>query len=366
MSSWDERYEAVVRFLDRCGALPAPGNLRDWIEEQKEAIQHLSPERVVKLYELGIDLNLPREKLQELGIHVEEDAIDAVTEEGIQRLSKRQKLAQNFFWRSAEAAKLFGFTLGDDVLKRLQDRIDLVKKANETVDGWKHLVPNDGKEDLYSDRDIMLVRHKAQYLIKAYLLAIETMNTQTWKQCCRNSASSLHALGLTKITGDSIMRWNLQFRVDNVFTHPGKMVNEKQRSNDSIRIFEYFPKSKDRFLDIANINIDKLTGKLMKKEFSATILPELERESRENECFDNGSPEQKLLVKLLADPPSEKLILRWLRQFDVQWDTHCTRKGRDGNSYLSQRMREAWAAGKYSNRRPKGQGKRGYLSDEER
>ena len=86
----------------------------------------------------------------------------------------------------------------------------------------------------------------------------------------------------------------------------------------------------------------------------------LEKESRDNACFDDGSPEQKLLVKLLANPPKGCTMCRWMNHLNIEYDKQCTRRCRNGESFLSQRMQEAWAAGKYANRRPRGQGlKRG-------
>lgn len=59
---------------------------------------------------------------------------------------------------------------------------------------------------------------------------------------------------------------------------------------------------------------------------------------------------------MLAHPPSGAVAKKWLKHFNIEYDIQCTRKGRNGTSYLSQRMKEAWASGKYAKRRPKGQG----------
>jgi hypothetical protein len=48
--------------------------------------------------------------------------------------------------------------------------------------------------------------------------------------------------------------------------------------------------------------------------------------------------------------------MSWLKRFDIEWDMKCTQRGRNGTSKTSNRMREAWAAGKFASRRPKGQG----------
>ena len=110
------------------------------------------------------------------------------------------------------------------------------------------------------------------------------------------------------------------------------------------------------FLDLASNNIDQLTGKWMMNEVATTILPELERESKESGCFNDGSPAQNLLGKYVTKPPSVATVRRWLKKFNIQYDHKCTQRGRGGVSSVSRSMKEAWASGKFANRRPKGQG----------
>eukprot|EP00581_Thalassiosira_minuscula_P011088 CAMPEP_0183717904 /NCGR_PEP_ID=MMETSP0737-20130205/11334_1 /TAXON_ID=385413 /ORGANISM="Thalassiosira miniscula, Strain CCMP1093" /LENGTH=1299 /DNA_ID=CAMNT_0025947381 /DNA_START=283 /DNA_END=4182 /DNA_ORIENTATION=+ len=363
---WSDKFESLVRFKDRAGIFPASGDLHDWIEKQKSSFRHktLAPYRVEKLVGIGLDLSRV-EPVKEGGV-IDDSDVDMTDDEGGNKWqSKKPRLSQGnetkgnnpMFWQSHDAAKLFGYKKGDDVVQGLRDRIELLKKANETVDGWKTLIPDDGKEDNYSQYDIMIVRHKAQYLIKAYLLAINRMNLIPFRECCNIALKDLTELGLTKFSGpNTVLKWAAQFRVSNTFPHPGRHTAKPKQGFDQFHVFEYFPTAKKMFLDIANENMERLTGKLMKEEFEKQILPALEAESREKGIFDDGSREQKLLMKLLSNPPSEDLTLKWMPRLGIEWDKHCTRRGRGGSSYLSMRMREAWAEGKYSKRRPKGQG----------
>ena len=124
------------------------------------------------------------------------------------------------------------------------------------------------------------------------------------------------------------------------------------------QIFEYFPRAKDVFLEYANeINEsenDELCGPVMKEHFDNAILPELERESREKGCFDDGTRQQKLLVRLISSSVSPGIILKWMKQLNIEWDYRATARGKKPD--ISKYLKEAWASGKYSNRRPKGQG----------
>jgi arsenate reductase-like glutaredoxin family protein len=260
------------------------------------------------------------------------------------------------YWKSIEAAKLFGIEYEEeDIRQGIQDRIELLKKVNHSPNGWKSVVLNDGIEEKYSEHNIQTIRHKALYLVKSYLIALEEMNTKSYSECCNIAAKELSDLGLIKAAGSSISKWNMEFRQNTLFSHPGKLVDEKERK--AMRdIFKHFPQAKDMFIDIANKNLHQMTSKFMADEFATTILPELEKKSREDGCFNDGTPAQKMLVRYLATPPSQTTVMSWLKRFDIEWDMKCTQRGRNGTSKTSNRMREAWAAGKFASRRPKGQG----------
>ena len=171
-------------------------------------------------------------------------------------------------------------------------------------------------------------------------------------------------MGLSKAGGDLIRRWNLGFRVEELFPHPGRLTREKKPGGGTI--FDFFPQAKELFVEIANANIQQMSSvgvmtslDTMVEQFSARVIPELERDSREKGCFDDGSSAQKSLKKLIATPPTTTTIRRWLKKLNIEYDRQVAQRGK-GTSYLAQRMKEAWASGKYSNRRPKGQGlKRG-------
>ena len=202
------------------------------------------------------------------------------------------------------------------------------------------------------------------------MLAMKEMNLKIWSQCCDQASKELSEMGLVKnISGKTIQNWAAEFRKEHVFPHPGRHTAVKKThvsEQTSHRIFEYFPRAKEIFLEIVNENHECLTAKLMHEEVPSKLLPILERESTENGCFDDGSPGQKMLNRFLANPPSQEMVRKWMTHLNVEYDKFCTRKGRNGNSYLSQRMKEAWASGKYSNRRPKGQGlKKGKSVNEE-
>jgi hypothetical protein len=335
-TSWDHQFAAIVRFKDRCdGVFPASGHLYDWLEEQKKAVGSLSSERIVKLHRLGVKLELTREKCEEVGIEFGEE------QSSVSNATHSENTSECIYWISNEAYHTFGFENGVDIRLGLKERIAQLRKANKSVNGWKTLVPSDGVEDLYSNKDILKLRHKSQYLIKAYSLALKRIHELSWLECCKIAAEELGELGLTRIAAQGIWNLNVRFRKEGV-------LQQKQKAKSSFQIFEYFPAAKDLFVEFASENSDKkLSGRMMNEYFQGTILPNLERESREKGSFDDGSEEQALLVQLIANPPSNKLVGEWALQLSIENKTS-----------ISQRLKEAWAAGKFANRRHKGRGKR--------
>ena len=189
--TWDEMYESMVRFKDRTnGMFPLSGHLHDWFEEQKETMEHLSSDQIQKLQKLGAELTPTSVlKLREAGVDIDDLDADDVDDNVGEVVAKSKSETQTtkkmpVWWLSPDAAKLFGIPKGEDVVKGLNERIELLRKVNQSVDGWKSIVPNDGIQDSYNERDILFVRHKALYLIKSYLLALENMNMKTWNDCC--------------------------------------------------------------------------------------------------------------------------------------------------------------------------------------
>mmetsp|Transcript_21684 Transcript_21684/g.45826 ORF Transcript_21684/g.45826 Transcript_21684/m.45826 type:complete len:865 (+) Transcript_21684:59-2653(+) len=251
--SWDERCEPLARFKERCGSFPALVHLRGWLELQKVSIGSNPPEHDEKRLELGVKLTT--EHVQKLREQIGGDAygewhaenlnesLGKMEEEKSDSESKEANQTDNFgetnhsdWWQTPEAATLFGFTFGvDDVLKGLQERVNLLRTVNKASDGWKDLVPNDGKEDMYTDHDIMFVRHKALYLMKAYLLAMTTekMEKKTWAKCCEEAGTFFDGLGLLKegLIEGMIQRWNIAFSTEGVFPHPNTMVEAQDQGS---------------------------------------------------------------------------------------------------------------------------------------
>ena len=135
--SWDDMYESLVRFKAKTGGfLPKSGHLSDWIQAQKDAIEHLSHPQVHKLHELGIKFTPDSVlKLHEAGIYLKDSdddvidggRIDTAAAKSHQKKSRHVEVQVHptagsiMYWRSAEPAKLFNFEVGSDIVRGLMN-----------------------------------------------------------------------------------------------------------------------------------------------------------------------------------------------------------------------------------------------------
>jgi hypothetical protein len=185
----------------------------------------------------AIELELTREKCEEVEIEFGEE------QSSVSNATHSENTSECIYWISNEAYHTFGFENGVDIRLGLKERIAQLRKANKSVNGWKTLVPSDGVEDLYSNKDIL----KLQYVIKAYSLALKRIHELSWLECCKIAAEELGELGLTRIAAQGI--WNLNVRL-----RKKGMLQQKKKATSSFQIFEYFPAAQDLFVEFASNN----------------------------------------------------------------------------------------------------------------
>jgi hypothetical protein len=106
----------------------------------------------------------------------------------------------------------------------------------------------------------------SKLICQAYIFALDWMNQQndndvlnkTWKECCEAACKHLNPCGnLAATTGETIARWNQEFRTINKFLHPNPVV--RSGKSPELSLFEHFPESKDLIKRFANGNLADLT-----------------------------------------------------------------------------------------------------------
>ena len=153
----------------------------------------------------------------------------------------------SIYWESPEAAKPFGFSYknGDNVYKRLKDRIHLLSEVQRSEDKYTRFITDIEKKPL-TTKQIFLFRKKCMYLRTAYTIALEKLghNKHTWvNTCCKEAVEMLAYLGLDYTSDPKrVSEWNRLFRRNGKFCHPNNYIANGIKQPKP-KIFALFPKA---------------------------------------------------------------------------------------------------------------------------
>ena len=127
--------------------------------------------------------------------------------------TKKQKLLGQTYWDSPEALALFcpnNLNNGSaaDVLEK---RIEILKLCQK-YDQWKLVIHGHDPDNLCSEYDKVIIRHKSLTLLLAYQIALTKMPNKTWIQCCGNAVRQINSMGITVATsGKTVANYNCLF-----------------------------------------------------------------------------------------------------------------------------------------------------------
>ena len=129
------------------------------------------------------------------------------------------------YFESSEARTLFGPEENETVPQALQRRIELLRRANSTMDGWRDVISGGDPDDLCDETHILRIRQKSQYLCKAYMMALNEMDgAKKFFNCCEETVVALSGLGLgnpnVPTSAETLRKWNMEFKKNNGFVHP--------------------------------------------------------------------------------------------------------------------------------------------------
>jgi hypothetical protein len=151
------------------------------------------------------------------------------------------------YWNSGEAKNPFVPPIGESVSDCLEKRIYSLRQSNYVKDSWVDVVDTYDKDGLCKPAAVFKIRQQCQLLCQAYIFALDWMDQQndydvpnkTWKECCQAACKHLKPCGkLAATTGETIARWNREFRRINKFLHPSPIVRSgKVQSRPFSNIF---------------------------------------------------------------------------------------------------------------------------------
>jgi hypothetical protein len=221
----------------------------------------------------------------------------------------------------------------------LERRIDLLRHSNSCEAAWVDIVDMHDKDGLCKHASIFKIRQQCLLLCQAYIFALAWMNQQhdydlpnkTWLDCCDAACEHLNPSGNEAATsGETIQRWNRQFRKLDKFQHPNPIVRSGKSPQPSL--FEHFPESKDAMKRFSNGNLADLTTELLRDFIITKLLVTLSKE------IDPDDERKELLEYYKEKPPSIATVWRWMRRLGYKYSARKKSFYVDGHERAEQRF----------------------------
>ena len=148
-----------------------------------------------------------------------------------------------------------------------------------------------------------VIAQKCAILCKAYMFALDEMNSWKWSDCCKASLEYLNPIGLTYATNfETVMRWNRQFCDTEKFPHPNPNISNGKPMESLL--FELYPEVKNGMMEYCNTNLADLTAERVHSKMVDEILPNVE---------DDNPRHQGIITKFNVRPASITTIFRRMK-----------------------------------------------------
>ncbi|KAI2490954.1 hypothetical protein MHU86_23613 [Fragilaria crotonensis] len=120
------------------------------------------------------------------------------------------------YWASGDSRKLFApksiFGIDCDVRKIVLDRIEKLERVVNNAAEWRTLVDGCDQDDLCSEHDIFLIRHRSMYLacsLRKFIDEVTETSRWTWQQCIEHSIGLMNDIGVESYTHwRPLARWH--------------------------------------------------------------------------------------------------------------------------------------------------------------
>ena len=163
----------------------------------------------------------------------------------------------NDYFTSPEAFILFAPKKNENVTQCLVRRIEMLGEGTSDDNVLSMLCAQDEVNNI-SNKGMTHLRMQFIYLRKAYEIALQYMNGNTWKECCEMSIMQLDDNGTTYISSPlTLMKWNKQFKKKDSFEVP--FLKEGREP----KLFQFFPEAKNEIIKFCSegVKVDVFQAK---------------------------------------------------------------------------------------------------------
>ena len=224
------------------------------------------------------------------------------------------------YWTSPEAYILFCVKKEDSVIESLISRDKLLTKAAYDDDTLVTLLHDVECVDELSSYQKQHLRFDCVYLKKAYEIAIQNMNSWTWKECCLRAIAELSDAGFSHIKNERTLRnLNMKFRVNHKIPVPFSFSTRKPY------IFLILPELKDKIVHFCNLQVKEgtLSTECLQTELKKVISKEAYSEyitDHDNSKGDYVIPTYSEFLSILhLKSISLNAVHRWMRYLGYQY-----------------------------------------------
>ena len=241
-------------------------------------------------------------------------------------------IRQQSFWDSPEARIYFRPCKDKDVLTAINRRMDILKKAFTTSDGYVHVIDEvhvDDKDDpppqlVLSNYDIFHVRQKALYLSMFYDYCESEIPKKTLMDCCELTSRAMSQQGWPSRNKYTIYRWHKSFIQNELFPNPLTERSKKDilpsflQNEDVAKAIRLFCRS-----NLAELSAELLQEYVNRKILPLLVHPPLDFEDATAQPPPAVSDEEKKeeLGKYGLTSLSISTIYRWMRALGFKYET---------------------------------------------
>ena len=179
------------------------------------------------------------------------------------------------YFYSTEARKLFGVSASNDVIAKIDLRIDRLYRANRDHAGWRDVVKGHDPFDACSAYDIFCLQKRSQYVALALQHAKGNMPGKTWLKCCEHSIHKMSEVGCHfVVTAETVRVWHHTFQSNgDRFPHPHPGVANGKDPDPPF--FSENPDLKRAFIEHGNNNLESLKSEMMVDYVEEVLVPKL-------------------------------------------------------------------------------------------
>jgi hypothetical protein len=212
------------------------------------------------------------------------------------------------YWDSGDARKLFAPKLvyGTDCEVRnvVIDRIEKLDRVNSSAHEWRELVDGGDPDDVCSEHDIFLIRHRSIYLACALRKFLEEATRQrrwTWQLCIEHAIKLMNDIGIeTYSNWRALARWHRRL----AYSVKGTFMKAPEPKSRLPPLFNKNPDAMNSFKKYGVSILKELSVERMHSYVLDTLIPALMSrvENGIQECGEEGGDDgEALLVPIQRD-----------------------------------------------------------------